>query len=111
VLALPEGEHRQLVIRHAAGEHAAEALGLVLPDTSLSAGVLATGEPVTVTEHAASRSPNRAAPQLISISRPAGSTWSLRRGSAYSSIAWLLTLNRHGWVLCTDGARAAVVMR
>lgn len=53
VLALPEGEHRQLVIRHAAGEHAAEALGLVLPATSLSAGVLATGQPVTVTDFTA----------------------------------------------------------
>jgi signal transduction histidine kinase len=53
VLALPEGERRQLVIGHAAGEHAAEALGLVLPGTSLSARVLATGEPVTVADFSA----------------------------------------------------------
>lgn len=53
VLALPEGERRQLVIRHAAGENAASALGLVLPDTSLSAGVLAAGEPVTVADFSA----------------------------------------------------------
>ena len=47
-LALPEGERRELVIRHAAGEDAAETLGLLLPQTSLSAEVLANGEPVTV---------------------------------------------------------------
>ncbi len=47
-LALPEGERRELVIRHAAGEDAAAALGLLLPQSSLSAAVLATGEPVTV---------------------------------------------------------------
>jgi signal transduction histidine kinase len=50
VLALPEGGHRQLVIRHAAGQNAAQSLGLVLPDTSLSAAVLATGDPVTVAD-------------------------------------------------------------
>ncbi len=48
VLALPEGDHHQLVVRHAAGEDAAQTRGMVLPDTSLSAEVLATGEPVTV---------------------------------------------------------------
>jgi signal transduction histidine kinase len=47
-LALPEGERRELVIRHAAGEEAADTLGLLLPRASLSAEVLATGEPVTV---------------------------------------------------------------
>jgi signal transduction histidine kinase len=47
-LALPEGERRELVIRHAAGEDAADILGLLLPRASLSAEVLATGEPVTV---------------------------------------------------------------
>jgi two-component system, NarL family, sensor histidine kinase DevS len=55
VLALPEGERRQLVLRHAAGRDAAQALGLVLPDTSLSAGVLASGEPVTVADFTADR--------------------------------------------------------
>jgi two-component system, NarL family, sensor histidine kinase DevS len=50
VLALPEGEHHQLVVRHAAGADAARARGLALPDTSLSAEVLATGEPVTLEE-------------------------------------------------------------
>ena len=48
VLALPEGGRRELVIRHAAGQDAAKADGLVLPEGSLSAEVLATGEPVTV---------------------------------------------------------------
>jgi signal transduction histidine kinase len=50
VLALPEAEHHQLVVRHAAGADAARARGLALPDTSLSAEVLATGEPVTLAE-------------------------------------------------------------
>jgi signal transduction histidine kinase len=50
VLALPEGEHGQLVVRHAVGEQAARSRGMRLPDTSLSAGVLATGEPVTLEE-------------------------------------------------------------
>ena len=62
-------------------------------------------------DRTASRSPNRAAPQLMSISRPSGSTRSLRRTSACSSIAYSPTRNRHGWVLCTDGARAAVAIR
>ena len=48
VLALPEGERRELVISHAAGEDAAKAEGLLLPQASLSGGVLRTGEPVTV---------------------------------------------------------------
>jgi signal transduction histidine kinase len=48
VLALPEGERHELVIRHAAGEDAAKTQGLLLPEASLSAEVLATGEPVTV---------------------------------------------------------------
>jgi signal transduction histidine kinase len=50
VLALPEGERRQLVVRHAAGQDAAKTYGLTLPEQSLSADVLATGKPVTV-EH------------------------------------------------------------
>jgi signal transduction histidine kinase len=50
VLALPETERARLVVRHAAGEDAARTRGMALPDTSLSAEVLATGEPVTVEE-------------------------------------------------------------
>jgi signal transduction histidine kinase len=49
-LALPETERPRLVMRHAAGQNAAEVVGLVLPGTSLSAQVLATGEPVTVAD-------------------------------------------------------------
>ncbi len=48
MLALPEGERRELVISHAAGEDAAKTEGLLLPRASLSAEVLRTGEPVTV---------------------------------------------------------------
>ena len=49
-LALPEGGQRRLVIRHAAGAEAQGASGLALPDTSLSARVLASGVPVTLEE-------------------------------------------------------------
>ena len=49
VLALPGEDHRQLTIRHAAGEGAQRALGLELPtEASLSGQVLATGLPVTL---------------------------------------------------------------
>ncbi len=48
VLALPEGEPRQLVMRHAFGLGSQQALGLVLPGSSLSAEVLVTGQPVAV---------------------------------------------------------------
>jgi signal transduction histidine kinase len=47
-LALPEGDHSELVIRHSAGQDAAKTDGLVLPEASLSAEVFATGEPVAV---------------------------------------------------------------
>ena len=59
----------------------------------------------------ASRSPNSAAPQLISISLPRASGDVRRRGSHHSSTASWPTRNRHGWLLCTDGARAAVAIR
>jgi signal transduction histidine kinase len=52
VLALPEGGQRRLVIRHAVGDDAAQTRGIVLPPDSLSAQVLATGEPVAVAEFA-----------------------------------------------------------
>jgi signal transduction histidine kinase len=50
VLALPEGDPSRLVMRHAAGQDAAATRGLVLPVDSLSACVLATGEPAIVAE-------------------------------------------------------------
>jgi signal transduction histidine kinase len=49
VLALPDAARRQLMINHAAGQGAQDALGLVLPtEASLSGEVLATGQPVRV---------------------------------------------------------------
>lgn len=48
VLALPDDERRELVIRHSAGQDAAKAQGLTLPGVSLSAEVLATGEMVAL---------------------------------------------------------------
>ena len=49
VLALPDAGRRQLMITHAAGAGAQDALGLILPTaTSLSGEVLATGQPIMV---------------------------------------------------------------
>jgi len=54
---------------------------------------------------------NNAAPQLIIISRPSGSaTVSRRLGSACRLICLTCgpsVVNRHGWVLCTEGAQTA----
>jgi signal transduction histidine kinase len=49
VLALPTGDGTQLVIEHAAGEGAADAMGLVLPVPASASGlVLGTGKPMTL---------------------------------------------------------------
>jgi len=49
VLALPEGDGQQLVIEHAAGEGAEDALGLVLPVSgSVSGIVLESGKPLSL---------------------------------------------------------------
>jgi len=54
VLALPTGDGTQLVIEHAVGEGAAEALGLVLPVTgSVSGLVLGTGKPMSLEDFVA----------------------------------------------------------
>jgi signal transduction histidine kinase len=52
-LAVPTPDRRNLVIQHAAGEGASQALGLVLPiATSMSGTVLSTGEPVMLDDFA-----------------------------------------------------------
>ena len=49
VLALPTGDRKRLVIDHACGDGAAEALGLVLPAEGSASGiVMASGKPLTV---------------------------------------------------------------
>ena len=49
VLALPAGNGKQLVIEHACGDGAAEALGLVLPAEGSASGiVVASGKPLAV---------------------------------------------------------------
>jgi signal transduction histidine kinase len=51
VLALPVGSPDQLVIEHAVGTRADEALGLVLPTASSASGiVMANGKPMTVAD-------------------------------------------------------------
>lgn len=53
VLAVPTPDRQQLVIQHAVGLAADEAIGLVLPvGRSLSGRVMISGEPVTVTDFA-----------------------------------------------------------
>jgi len=61
------------------------------------------------------RSVHSAAPQLISISRPAGSTTSSRRSTSAcrlmaGPVAVSRVPNHHGWVLCTDGDQTAASM-
>jgi hypothetical protein len=49
VLALPAGDRNQLVIEHACGDGAAEALGLVLPAEGSASGiVMASGTPLAI---------------------------------------------------------------
>ena len=68
VLALPEdGRLRRLVNRHAAGADAVRARGLVLPEDSLSASVLATGEPVTLEEFSRDKRVARVARERMSL--------------------------------------------
>jgi signal transduction histidine kinase len=67
VLALPEGTPRRLVMRHAAGEDAAQTRGLVLPEDSLSATVLATGEPAVVAEFSQDQRVARVARERMSL--------------------------------------------
>jgi signal transduction histidine kinase len=53
VLAVPTPDRQQLVIQHAAGVAADDAIGLVLPaNRSLSGQVMLSGEPVTVADFA-----------------------------------------------------------
>jgi signal transduction histidine kinase len=60
VLAFPVGDGRQLVIEHAAGEGAEEAIGLVLPAARSASGiVLASGKPLSLDDFS---SDERAAP-------------------------------------------------
>ena len=50
-LALPAGQHDQLVIEHACGDGAAQAQGLVLPAESSASGlVMASGKPLTLAD-------------------------------------------------------------
>jgi signal transduction histidine kinase len=54
VLALPAGDRKQLVIEHACGDGAAEALGLVLPAEGSASGiVMASGKPLAVDDFSA----------------------------------------------------------
>jgi len=72
VLAVPEGEGGRLVIRHADGDGAAAARGLVLPATaSLSGRVVATGEPVSCADFAADERAAAAARAAMSHIGPA----------------------------------------
>src|SRR6185312_8087677 len=53
---------------------------------------------------------NSAAPQLIIISRPSGSATDSRRSTSACRLIRgpPSAANRHGWVLCTEGAQTAL---
>jgi len=89
VLALPAGDRKQLVIEHACGDGAAEALGLVLPAGGSASGiVMASGKPLAMDDFSRRRHvdhfrsagghragtcrapPRRAAPRTVRRPRP-----------------------------------------
>jgi len=84
-LALREGENRQLVIRHVAGEGAAAARGLRLDDQSLSAQVLATGKPVAIEDFSADERVSAAAKERMllgpAVIFPLGGTGNVVHGA------------------------------
>ena len=110
---------RRLVCRRgtAASRRSSSGLGGRSPPRRTSAmrsGRARSGSTVTMgrtpNPRRASRSVRSAAPQAIRCSRPSGSAAaSTRSGSAHSSITSGPTRNRHGWLLCSEGARHAAV--
>jgi signal transduction histidine kinase len=90
VLALPDGAGGGLVIRHAAGANAARARGVTLPAGSLSAEVMTTGEPVTVTDFSQDERVTGAARERMSM----GPAVTLPLGAS-GSVRGVLTVGRH----------------
>jgi signal transduction histidine kinase len=90
VLALPDGSRDGLVIRHAAGLNAARARGVTLPAESLSAVVMATGEPVTVADFSQDERVAAAARERMSL----GPAVILPLGGS-GSVRGVLTVGRH----------------
>jgi signal transduction histidine kinase len=68
VLGLPVGSPDQLVIEHAVGTGAAEALGLVLPAQSSASGiVMASGKPMTVADFGTDQRVSRVARDQLGL--------------------------------------------
>jgi signal transduction histidine kinase len=90
VLARPDTGRDGLVIRHAAGLNAARARGVRLPAESLSAEVMATGEPVTVADFSQDERVTPAARERMSL----GPAVILPLGGP-GSVRGVLTVGRH----------------
>jgi signal transduction histidine kinase len=90
VLARPDSGRGALVIRHAAGLNAARAKGVTLPAESLSAEVMASGEPVTVADFSQDERVAPAARERMSL----GPAVILPLGGP-GSVRGVLTVGRH----------------
>jgi signal transduction histidine kinase len=91
VLALPDASGRQLIVAHAAGAGAGDALGLVLPAAaSLSGEVLASGLPVVVEDFRNDERVARAARENLDL----GPAIVFPLGAA-GSARGVLTIGRH----------------
>ena len=90
VLARPDAGRGGLVIQHAAGLNAARARGVTLPAESLSAEVMATGEPVTVADFSQDERVTPAARERMSL----GPAVILPLGGS-GTVRGVLTVGRH----------------
>jgi signal transduction histidine kinase len=105
VLALPEAGRRQLVVAHAAGVGAQQALGLVLPTaTSLSGEVLASGQPITVEDFRNDERVAKAARENLDL----GPAIVFPLGAA-GSARGVLTIGRHPGAMPLPRAAADLV--
>jgi signal transduction histidine kinase len=106
VLALPAGNRDQLVIEHACGDGAAEALGLVLPTKKSASGiVMASGKPLAVENFSGDE-------RVATVARehmPLGPAILVPLGPA-GDVRGVLTAGRHHGALPLSPAAAEMVI-
>ncbi len=96
-LALPTRDRQQLVIQHAAGAGAPDAIGLVLPvSASVSGEVLTSGEAVVLEDFGHDERVAGAAREHMPLGRPSSSRWAHPATSAACS-RWAATPGRCRW--------------
>jgi len=105
VLALPDAARRQLIINHAAGQGAQDALGVVLPtEASLSGEVLGTGQAVRVEDFRHDQRVARAARENLDL----GPAILFPLGAA-GDTRGVLTVGRHPGAMPLGRAAAELV--